>query len=125
MPHAAAWAPIMLIINSPEVIAQVTPLHDAYERALVSNDSAAVKTFFWDSPHVVRFGINDQIYGGEALAEYLRTNVQVFSERRMIRRNVLALGRDAASVTSEYEQNVSGQLRKAEAAGGRCASESH
>ena len=59
----------MPIINSPDVIAQVTPLHDAYERALVANDSAAVKTFFWDSPDVIRFGPYDQIYGAEALAE--------------------------------------------------------
>ena len=102
----------MPIINSPDVIAQVTPLHDAYERALVANDSAAVKNFFWDSPDVVRFGPYDQIYGAEALAEYLRTTTQVFVERRMIRRSVLGLGQDVASVTSEYEQMASGQLRR-------------
>jgi hypothetical protein len=102
----------MAKINSPEVVAHVTQLHDAYERALVANDGAAIKTFFWDSPDVIRFGPNEEIYGAAALAEYLRTNRQVFLRRRLIRRSVLALGEDIASVMSEYEQEVSGQLRR-------------
>jgi hypothetical protein len=102
----------MTKINSPEVVAEVTPLHDAYERALVANDGAAVKAFFWDSPDVIRFGPNEEIYGAAALADYLRTARQVFVGRRMVRRSVLALGQDVASVVSEYEQEVSGQLRR-------------
>jgi ketosteroid isomerase-like protein len=98
-------------INSPDVVAQVTQLHDAYEKALVANDVAALGAFFWDSPDVVRFGVNEQLYGAEALAEYRRTSAPVFSERRMTRRSVLALGDDIASVTSEYEQKVFGQPR--------------
>jgi hypothetical protein len=102
----------MPTINTPEVVAQVTQLHNAYESALVANDNAAVRTFFWDSPEVIRFGIREEIYGTEALTEYLRTATQVFLQRRMVRRSVLALGPDTASVMSEYDQEVAGQIRR-------------
>jgi hypothetical protein len=98
-------------INSPEIVKEVTLLHDAYEKALVSNDIAALGSYFWDSPAVVRFGVSEQLYGAEALAEYRKTTTQVFTDRRMVRRSVLAIGADAASVTSEYEQKVFGQPR--------------
>jgi hypothetical protein len=98
-------------INTPDVVAEVTQLHEAYEKALLGNDVAALGNFFWDSPHVVRFGVNEQLYGAEALAEYRRSSSPVFTDRRLIRRSVLALGRDVASVMSEFEQKVFGQPR--------------
>lgn len=97
-------------INSPEIVAQVAQRHDAYERALVANDNATVRSFFWDSPDVIRFGIREEIYGTEALTDYLRTSTQVFLGRRMVRRSLLALGQDIASVMSENDQEVAGQV---------------
>jgi Protein of unknown function (DUF3225)/Protein of unknown function (DUF4089) len=98
-------------INSRDIVAEVTLLHDAYEKALVNNDIAALGSFFWDSPSVVRFGVNEQLYGAEALAEYRKTSTPVFTDRRLIRRSVLAIGNDVASVMSEFEQKVFGQPR--------------
>jgi hypothetical protein len=98
-------------LNSSDVVAQVTLLHDAYERALVANDIAALGAFFWDSPDVVRYGVNEQLYGSEALAEYRRTSTPVFTDRRMTRRKVLTLGPNVASVMSEFDQKVFGQPR--------------
>jgi hypothetical protein len=98
-------------INSAEVVLQVTQLHDAYEKALIDNDVAALGTFFWDSPNVVRFGVNEQLYGAEALAEYRKTTAPVFTDRRLVRRSVLAIGDNVASVMSELEQKVFGQPR--------------
>jgi hypothetical protein len=98
-------------INSPDIVAHVTHLHEAYEKALLNNDVSALGNFFWDSPNVVRFGVNEQLYGTEALAEYRRTSTPVFTDRRLIRRSVLAIGSNVASVMSEFEQKVFGQPR--------------
>jgi AtzH-like/1-carboxybiuret hydrolase subunit AtzG-like len=98
-------------INSPEIVAEIESLHDAYERALVANDVAVLEAFFWNSPDVVRYGVNEQLYGAEALAAYRRSSTPVFTDRRLIRRQVLTLGSGFASVMSELEQMVFGRKR--------------
>lgn len=98
-------------VNAPGVVAEVAALHDEYERALAANDVAALTRFFWDSPHIVRYGINEHLYGAEAVAAYRQGNVPVFSERRLLRRAVLTFGAETASVMCELSQKVFGQLR--------------
>ena len=98
-------------INSPDVVTQISQLHDAYEQALVANDVAALEAFFWNSPEVVRYGVTEQLYGAEALAAYRRASTPIFTERKMICRKILTLGLGVASVMSEFEQKVFGQPR--------------
>jgi hypothetical protein len=50
-------------INDPEVLAQVRAAFGRYERALVSNDTAVLDELFWDSPHTVRYGAGENLYG--------------------------------------------------------------
>ena len=40
---------LMLELNIPEVIAEITEAFSRYERALVDNDVAALDTLFWNS----------------------------------------------------------------------------
>ncbi|WP_164076756.1 AtzH-like domain-containing protein, partial [Stenotrophomonas maltophilia] len=40
-----------MIINDPEVHAEVSAVFDRYERALTSNDVATLDALFWASPH--------------------------------------------------------------------------
>ncbi len=101
----------MLTVNSPEVVAEVELLHEAYERALAANDVAALSGYFWDSPDVVRYGVNEHLYGAEALAAYRRRGGPTLTDRRLLRLKVLAIGPDLASVMSEFEQKVFGQPR--------------
>lgn len=98
-------------INAPAVVAEIEALHDAYERALAANDVPALNAFFWDSPHIVRYGVNEHLYGAEAIAAYRQNHTPLFTERRLLRRAVLALGTDVASVMSELAQKISGQPR--------------
>jgi hypothetical protein len=101
----------MVLINSPEVVAELSRLHDAYERALAANDVAALNTFFWDSPHTVRFGVNEHLYGVEAVAAYRRSHTPVFTDRVLQRRTIVSFGTDFASIMSEFTQKIAGQLR--------------
>lgn len=101
----------MLPINDPVIIAEIAALHDAYERALVANDVAALNHAFWESPHVVRFGVNEHLYGAEAMVAYRAEKGPAFVDRRMLRRTISTFGPDAASVMCELSQIVVGQQK--------------
>ncbi len=98
-------------INNPAVIAEITALHDAYERALAANDIPALNAFFWDSPHLVRYGVNEHLYGAEQVAAYRQNHTPAFTERKILRRSIVALGPDHVSVMSELSQKIAGQPR--------------
>lgn len=101
----------MLDLNAPAVVAAIAALHDAYERALAANDVPALDAFFWDSPHVVRYGVAEHLYGAAALAAYRRAHTPAFTARRVVRREILALGPAVASVMCEIEQVLDGEPR--------------
>ena len=98
-------------VNDPAVIAEITTLHDAYERALAANDVPALNAFFWDSPHIVRYGVSEHLYGAEAVAAYRQGHTPLFTDRKILRRAIVALGPDCASVMSELSQKIAGQIR--------------
>lgn len=98
-------------LNAPTVVAEIGALHDAYERALRANDVEALGRFFWDAPQVVRFGVSEHLYGADAIAAYRQNYTPVFSERKLLRRSILTLGPDVASVMCELSQLVNGELR--------------
>lgn len=101
----------MLPINDPALVAEIGALHDAYERALVANDVDALTGYFWDSPHVVRYGADEHLYGAAAIAAYRQGNKPAFTDRKLLRRAIVTLGTDAASVMCELSQIVQGQVR--------------
>jgi hypothetical protein len=101
----------MAEINLPGIQAEIAALHDAYERALAANDVPALDAFFWDSPHTVRYGINEHLYGATAVATFRRGQPPVFTDRRLLRRAIVSFGPDLASVMSEIAQNIRGVPR--------------
>lgn len=101
----------MLSLNDPQVLAEVSALHDAYERALISNDVASLNASFWNSPDVVRFGVSEHLYGADAIAAYRQDSPPVLLDRRVTRRTIVAFGSDMASVMCELSQTVAGQPR--------------
>ena len=57
-------------INLPEVVAEVTAAFERYERALVINDVAVLDELFWASPHALRYGAGEELYGHAAIAAF-------------------------------------------------------
>ncbi len=98
----------MPAINAPAVVAELTSLHDSYERALAANDVAALTAFFWDSPHTVRYGVGEHLYGAASVAAYRQASAPAFTERTLLRREILAIGADTVSIMCEIAQKVSG-----------------
>ncbi len=59
-----------MIINDPEVLAEVTAVFTRYEAALVANDVAVLDELFLDSPLTIRYGIAENLYGSEAIRAF-------------------------------------------------------
>lgn len=52
-----------MIINDPATLADVELAFERYEHALLTNDNAALATFFLDDPTTTRYGVNEHQHG--------------------------------------------------------------
>ena len=57
-------------INIPSVVAEVTAAFNRYEKALNTNDVTTLDELFWNSPHTLRFGVGEQLYGYDQIAAF-------------------------------------------------------
>ncbi len=102
----------MLEIDIPEAVAELTAAFEAYERALVGNDIAAVNDFFWNSPDAVRFGTRDaeRLYGYDEIAAF-RIRRGALDQRRSLRNlRIKTFGRDMGIANVEFIPVGSGKV---------------
>jgi len=52
-----------MVINDPSVVREIEAEFAGYDRALASNDVAALNGFFFDSPFTIRYGNAENLYG--------------------------------------------------------------
>jgi hypothetical protein len=96
-----------MTINDPNVIAELSALSLRYEQALVTNDVDTLVNMFWDSPRVMRFGVSENIYGTAELEAFRKARPAANLARMVTRLDIVSFGRDVASITLEFERNVS------------------
>jgi hypothetical protein len=94
-------------INLPEVVAEVTAVFRRYEQALVSNDVAVLDELFWDSPHTLRYGVGENLYGYEAIAAFRASRPAQGLAREVLRTVVTTYGRDFATANLEFRRHGS------------------
>jgi ketosteroid isomerase-like protein len=94
----------MLEINIPEIVAEVTAEFMRYERALIANDVAELDALFWDSPHTLRFGIGENLYGHDAIAGFRSGRPVIDLTRRLMNTVVTTYGRDMATANTEFRR---------------------
>ena len=91
-------------LNLPDVVAEVSAIFERYEQALIDKDVDVLDATFWDSPHTVRFGIDENGYGFEEIhAHRVRKPKGPGTKERRIRLEVLTVGRDFATVNLEFK----------------------
>ena len=100
-----------MTVNDPDVVDELARLHDAYERALTANDVEALNACFWDSSHVVRYGVAEQLYGTDMLRAYRQGHTPAYTGRRLVRREISTFGSAFATVMSEFELLLNGVPR--------------
>ena len=59
-------------IDLPEVVAEVRAAFDRYEKALMTNDLAALNTIFREAPQTIRYGIGENLYGYDEIRAFPR-----------------------------------------------------
>jgi hypothetical protein len=94
----------MFEINIPEVVEQVTTAFMRYERALVANDVETLDGLFWDSPHTLRFGVTENLYGYDAIAEFRKAPPTIDLTRRLMNTVITTFGRDMATANTEFQR---------------------
>lgn len=99
-----------MIINDPEVIAELSALYPRYETALVTNDVDMLVSLFWDGPPVMRFGATENLYGPAELEAFRKVRPAANLARTVKRLDIVSFGRDFASITLEFERNVNGEV---------------
>lgn len=91
-------------INLPDVVAEVEVAFRRYERALVSNDTGVLDELFWDSPLTLRYGIDENLLGIEAIRVFRAARSSVGRARSLSNTVITTFGRDFATINTEFQQ---------------------
>ena len=90
--------------NLPDVKAEVEALHDQYEAALCSNDTATLQALFWNSPHTIRNGIGENLYSWEEIGAFRSARSPVGLARTTSRTRITTYGRDFATASTMFSR---------------------
>ena len=99
-----------LPINEPAVVAEVTAVFEAYEAALMANDVKALEWLFWASPHTVRFGVGENLYGEDEIAAFRKSRLGGSPQRVLTRAVITTFGRDFATANAEFQREGDGRI---------------
>jgi hypothetical protein len=91
-------------INLPDVLAQVTQVFHRYENALVHNDVAVLDELFWNSPHTLRFGVGENLYGIDAIRAFRAARSAQGLARELTHIVITTYGRDFATANTEFRR---------------------
>ena len=94
----------MIEINIPEVVAEVEQAFQRYERALVANDIAELDALFWKSPHALRYGVTENLYGYDAIAAFRSNRPAINLARNLINTVITTYGRDFGAANGEFQR---------------------
>jgi Protein of unknown function (DUF3225) len=94
----------MVEINLPDVVAEVKEAFYLYERALVANDVASLDAMMWKSELALRYGVAENLYGYQAIAEFRATRAPIDLTRDLMRTTITTYGRDVASANTEFRR---------------------
>lgn len=93
-------------INIPEVVAEVTAAFKRYEKALVNNDIAVLDELFWQSPQTLRYGVTENLYGYEQIANFRKNRSPVNLERTLMNTVITTYGRNFATANTEFQRHA-------------------
>jgi hypothetical protein len=91
-------------INHPQTLAEVTAAFARYEKALISNDVAVLDELFWNSPHTLRYGAGENLYGFAEIQAYRAGRPAQGLQRDVLRTVITTYGRDYATANIEFQR---------------------
>ena len=91
-------------INIAEVHAEVSAAFARYEQALVTNDVDTLDALFWRSPHTLRYGGGENLYGFEEIAAFRAGRSPAGLARTLERTVITTYGRDFATANTLFRR---------------------
>ncbi|MCH6258586.1 nuclear transport factor 2 family protein [Puniceicoccaceae bacterium K14] len=98
-------------VNKKRAYHELCQLSDEYEEALVTNDVESLVKLFWDSPHTVRYGPTEHLYGSDEIAQFRAKRLAKGLQRRVTRKAVFTVGENSGMVNLEFEKVIDGEKR--------------
>jgi hypothetical protein len=91
-------------INMPEVLAEVGLAFERYEHALVHNEVEVLDELFFNSPHTLRYGATENLYGYAAIQEFRASRPSQGLQRERMNIVITTYGRDFATANTEFRR---------------------
>jgi hypothetical protein len=92
-----------LTINIPEVVEEVRAAFLRYEKALTTNDVAVLDELFWESPHTLRYGVTENLYGHDQIAAFRAGRAGPFA-RDLLKTVITTYGRDFGTANTTFKR---------------------
>ena len=96
-----------LTLNLPNVVAEVTAQFDRYEKALTGNDVNVLDELFWRSPHTLRYGVTENLYGYDAIEAFRAGRPTQALDRTLLKTVITTYGQDFATANVEFQRTGS------------------
>jgi ketosteroid isomerase-like protein len=93
-------------IDLPEIVAEVKAAFEAYERALVANDVAALDAMFRDDPRTIRFGGGENLFGYAQIKAVRAARSPAGLARTLSHTVITAYGRDVAIASTLFRRET-------------------
>jgi ketosteroid isomerase-like protein len=93
-------------IDLPDVIAEVRAAFEAYERALVANDVAALDAMFHDDPRTIRFGGAENLFGYAQIKAFRAARSPAGLARTLSDTVITTYGRDVAVASTLFHRTT-------------------
>ena len=97
-------------INDPQVLAEVEAAFARYEAALTSNDVAVLDELFWASPHTIRYGPAESLYGQDEILAFRKARAAHGLERALRRTAITTFGDDLATANTEFTREGNAKI---------------
>lgn len=100
-----------LEINDPETLAEMQAAFSQYEKALVDNDVETLDALFWNSPHTLRYGGGENLYGYQEIAVFRAGRSPAGLARTLERTVITTYGRHFATANTLFRrQSLPGKI---------------
>lgn len=96
-------------IDDPATLAEARAVLDRYEDALMNNRTEILNEIFWADPRTVRFGVNEILYGIEAIRGF-RASVAAYPQRVQRKVHITSFGPDFACTHVEFQRVETGVI---------------
>ena len=91
-------------IDRPEIVAELRAAFDAYEKALMSNDVAALNATFCDDPRTIRYGMAENLYGYAEISSFRAARSPAGLARNLSRTTITTFGHDFGVASTLFER---------------------